>query len=338
MQRIAFNFEQRIDDRLNFCIEKMAKFPSKSFPQIFSNSAELEGFYRAINNDRVCVNDLNSALCEDTLSRIPASLAELIVIHDTTKVSPKSGCDEFGPLTSADNRGFFSHVSLITDLSKVPIVYGSADIFFWIRPDKTEEKIGKESQRWFKQVESVEKRIQGRNLIHVMDREGDFYELFAQLVTNKHRFVIRLAHDRVIKSGEEKTAHLFDYLEDSKIVASRTVKLSERKASGLPAMDKAHPPRNSRDTVLEISAKTVEFQISGWVKHHNKNNNFPKTLQLNVVCVKEKTPVEGEKPIQWLLVTLEPIDSTENILKVVDIYRRRWIIEEFFVSLKIFMG
>ena len=33
-------------------------------------------------------------------------------------------------------------------------------------------------------------------------------------------------------------------------------------------------------------------------------------------------------------LTTEPIDTKENILKIVDIYRKRWLIEEYFKALK----
>ena len=40
------------------------------------------------------------------------------------------------------------------------------------------------------------------------------------------------------------------------------------------------------------------------------------------------------EPVDWLLLTSEPIDTDEQILEVVDIYRARWLIEEYFSALK----
>jgi hypothetical protein len=50
-------------------------------------------------------------------------------------------------------------------------------------------------------------------------------------------------------------------------------------------------------------------------------------LQLNLVRVRELNPPENEQPVEWLLYTSEPIDSDEQVLKVVDWYRARWTIE-----------
>jgi hypothetical protein len=52
------------------------------------------------------------------------------------------------------------------------------------------------------------------------------------------------------------------------------------------------------------------------------------------VRVWEPEPPENEPPVEWLLYTSEPIDDVEQILKIVDWYRARWTIEEFFKALK----
>ena len=53
-----------------------------------------------------------------------------------------------------------------------------------------------------------------------------------------------------------------------------------------------------------------------------------------MVYAKEKDPPDDMEPVDWLLLTSEPIDTDEQILEVVDIYRARWLIEEYFSALK----
>ncbi len=50
--------------------------------------------------------------------------------------------------------------------------------------------------------------------------------------------------------------------------------------------------------------------------------------------MREIDPPTDEEPVEWLLITTEPIDSEDNVLKVVDCYRGRWRIEELFKALK----
>ena len=57
-------------------------------------------------------------------------------------------------------------------------------------------------------------------------------------------------------------------------------------------------------------------------------------VKLNVVEAVEQNPPEGQEPVRWLLLTTEKIDTVDDVLRVVDLYRSRWIIEEFFKSTK----
>lgn len=50
--------------------------------------------------------------------------------------------------------------------------------------------------------------------------------------------------------------------------------------------------------------------------------------------MREPNPPEGEEPVVWRLVTTELIDTEEEVAAVVDAYRMRWLVEEFFKALK----
>ncbi len=53
-----------------------------------------------------------------------------------------------------------------------------------------------------------------------------------------------------------------------------------------------------------------------------------------VVRAWEPTPPAGEAPVEWLLYTSEAISTDEQIRAVVEGYRTRWVIEEYFKALK----
>ena len=57
-------------------------------------------------------------------------------------------------------------------------------------------------------------------------------------------------------------------------------------------------------------------------------------LDVNVVHVIERDPPLGCEPVEWFLLTNQSIDTDELVLRVVDEYRTRWGIEEFFKALK----
>jgi hypothetical protein len=67
---------------------------------------------------------------------------------------------------------------------------------------------------------------------------------------------------------------------------------------------------------------------------HLPRQSLPKAIVVNIVRVFEPNPPKGDKPIEWFLVTSEPIATSEEVKKVVESYRSRWTIEEFFKALK----
>ena len=61
---------------------------------------------------------------------------------------------------------------------------------------------------------------------------------------------------------------------------------------------------------------------------------LPKSLRLNIIRVFEvDTPADVE-PVEWTLITTEPIGTVDEVAAAVDAYRARWMIEEFFKAIK----
>ena len=58
--------------------------------------------------------------------------------------------------------------------------------------------------------------------------------------------------------------------------------------------------------------------------------DLPRVLVVHLVEVVEIDPPAGETSVRWFLLTDQPIDTPEQMLRVVDRYLRRWVVEEFF--------
>jgi hypothetical protein len=50
---------------------------------------------------------------------------------------------------------------------------------------------------------------------------------------------------------------------------------------------------------------------------------------IQCVWIKEKESSEGETPVEWFLLTNLPVSTTEQAAKMVDLYSKRWTIEDF---------
>jgi hypothetical protein len=105
--------------------------------------------------------------------------------------------------------------------------------------------------------------------------------------------------------------------------------LSPRKRSRAPATRRIHPARDGRIAKLSFRATAVEVR-----RPENLAKQLPKSLALHLVHVLELEPPEGHPPVEWTLLTTESVDTIEGVLRIVDIYRARWTIEELFKALK----
>jgi hypothetical protein len=164
-----------------------------------------------------------------------------------------------------------------------------------------------------------------------MDREGDSFELLARF--SPHRFVVRAAYDRRVLDEERKPSLLLEVGARAELVFCRTPRLSARQNAG--RQEKKHPSRDARAARLGVSATRVHLRRpSGLPAQSADGTPLPKEVEVNAVFVREVDAPEGEAPIEWTLYTTEPIDTPEAIADIVDIYRTRWMIEEFFKALK----
>jgi hypothetical protein len=180
--------------------------------------------------------------------------------------------------------------------------------------------------RWGEQVRAVREHIEGANVIHVMDREADDYLLFSQLVEGGERFVIRQKTDRRISQEEGKSRTI---VEQGPLVAKREIVLSERRKSPKRIHASRTPLRAARLTTLEIRSARMTLP-----RPETAGGFGPASLELNLVEVLEIDTPAGVAPVQWWLWTTEPIANESDVLAVIDAYRARWLIEEYFKALK----
>jgi hypothetical protein len=317
--------DPRLDLRAEICFKAIAAAPELSFPHIFRAPSDQVGFYRFINNKSFDFQDLMESVEENSFLQADSNDV-VLAAHDTTQVvlgGKAESIDDFRKKPGRKRSGFFAHVSLLINANEESKeVFGPCGLTIWSRGNAV-----KEAPRWFNHVQNVEGLRPGRKTIHLMDREGDSYDIIGRLTESGHRFVIRLCHDRLISEAE---AHrLFEFMSTKKLICKRDVELSRRKGSPYKHTAKIHPPRERRLTELSVTASAVNFKRGDWA-----SKDLPRSLKVNVVRVFEQNPPSGEKPVEWFLVTTEPIETEDQILRIIDYYRKRWMIEEFFKALK----
>jgi len=314
--------DPRRERRLIKFAERMAEKPSASFPSAL-NVAELEGAYRFFSNPRIQPDKILAPHVERTRMRMGDD-AVTLAVHDTSTLSfreegKRSG---FGSLTGKSQQ-LWTHATLAVRAD------GSR------RPEgllalSTDTQINHE--RWLAHVEKANATDSKERLVHVMDREADDYLLFAWFVAQSARFVIRLQYDRcLVADSVDKPEKIREALARAERVVEREVALSPRNGGNRGGKERrVHPVRSGRLARLSISATTVHLQRPTY----RAQGSAPRSLELRAVRVWEQDPPAGEPAVEWMLLTSETITTADDALRVVDWYRARWVIEEFFKALK----
>lgn len=319
----------------------IAKHPQASLPSSLGTDAELEAAYRLLNNEHVDFEDLLAEHRDRTIHRAEQA-GEVLVLHDTTTCTfEHAEASEIGHLPTG-KAGFFVHTSLVVDAQRHRRPLGVLHIEPLWRTQRSgrgsrktkvsgQDAAGwknRESERWGRCVQECSEQLDGCSVVHVMDREADKYELFSQMLEQEQCFVVRSRHDRRLAEGEAEDS-LRQAVESAPIVANRDVHLSRREGSTAPRSQRMMPARQARSARLSIAAAQVTIR-----RPRNVPAFHPESLSLNVVLVRELDPPAGQVPVDWALLTSEPIGTTEQVERIVDIYRYRWLIEEFFKALK----
>ena len=144
------------------------------------------------------------------------------MIHDTSEMA--FACEQarrgLTPL-GAHRQGSWWHAALAVSAEGVraPLGLFYGHRLIWSRRVAPKEpwrqrfqEASKESRRWIDGVAAVRTRLgEAARPIHMMDREGDSYELFAALTAARDRWIIRLHYDRLMTRSD---AYAFIRLSD----------------------------------------------------------------------------------------------------------------------------
>lgn len=333
----------RREGRLQAIVGLLESEPAKAFPRAMGSDAALEAFYRFINNDGFSPDDIVAPHVGATLKRA-AAVGSVIAVHDTTHVEYGAVREDLGPTTGKNHFGFIAHaVLLLAEDEGLPL--GVAHVETFTRTGKKWRKRKKEGQRghvqrhdrtreslrWMRGVEALEQKKQGQfEVIHVTDAEGDFFELFASLHASDARFVIRAGQlDRaVLSDGEPK--NLREVADAITPAAWRDVELSERRHPRRTNITtrRRHPERSAHSAKLAIGSARIVLKKTGY------SDLRAAPFSVTVVRVWEPKPPRGEPAVEWILMTTENTSSPTALRRIVDLYRKRWTIEEYFKALK----
>lgn len=332
--------DERLDERLAHIVAMVAVAPGDSFPDQMQTVANREALYRFLANPKVTMDNVLRGHVEQTHVRL-RNYPVVRVVHDTTTFRFPGEREGLGVIRGGA-KGFLGHVALAVApdeageplgvLGVRPYIHKNAEAHRGMTPSqrvavsRAKPREERESSRWEKLAVDVSSALPtGVRALHIMDQEADDYDLLATMQQAQLGFVVRANPERqttddglgVKEVLAKKPAKLF-----------RTVSLSPRSPRKEVVSRGRHPARVERDAALKIRWGSISIPR----RQYSQVN--VRELTFWAVHVFEPKPPKGEKPIDWMLFTSEPVTNFEEAAAVVDHYRARWLIEEYFKALK----
>ena len=313
-------------------MEGLIHKPTAVINRVAAGRSDMVGYHRFLKNESVN----QELMMESHYGYISGKVSgeDLICIQDTTEYNYQHhsgliGSDELGTISNGISLGLRVHPVLVTD-AKDGFAYGLSSLQILNRQgqsrDKFERKYNtlpieeKESNRWLVAIEESKKRLsKARSLTFVSDRESDIYQLWSRVPDERTHLVIRSSFLRKFTDIEDQT----EITPFSPLTVLGQTKIT------LPA--RAEKRTKSREALLELSVQQV-WTLKPATLRQQKDNKDPDRIALTMVAVKEIIPPDSTitDPVTWFLLTDLPVNSLEEALNVVNIYKKRWHIEQLF--------
>jgi hypothetical protein len=281
------------------------------------------GFGRFLANRRVTVDRLIEGWSDRTAAAVEGR--HVLAIQDTSEIdfrtTPKRrrGLGEIG---KGGGRGVLLHAMLALDADNGNCL-GLVGGRIWTRRGRikvTHQKRrteNKESHRWITTAEQGKAVLAAAAKVTVLaDRESDIFAEWAKLPEPDFHLITRSMHDRRLASGEG----LHAAAERFAFTTKRLVALPEREHK-----------RKARPAWLSLRFGKVELARP----RNTRDRNLPKSVSLTLVEVIERDCPTGAEAVHWRLLTTHEVADAETAWQIVDWYRMRWTIEQFWRVLKL---
>lgn len=324
--------DKRLNRRSRIILESMAANPQASINSACEGWGDTVAAYRFFTNKAIEPDQVLQPHVAATQRRMNEHPVVLIV-QDTTELDFSLHPPQDAKCLNKEDRfGIYDHTHLVVTPNQLCLgVVGVEE--FDRAPEtlgKTEERKSlpieqKESFRWltgYRLASKLAGETPTTQIVSVADREADIYDIFmeAEQHPTPADFIIRAKIERCTlerdpDAGEAVYRKVRDEVSASELRTMRTIELPQT------------PKRSARQAELEIRAIEVV------VKPPHARSSLP-SVTYHVVLVEEINGSEDGTDVSWLLITSLPIDSVTDILRVIDYYVARWMIEVYFRVLK----
>ncbi len=322
--------------RLMRAADRMMRHPQGTSPDKLHEPdkrhepAELKGLYRLVDEDQVTHASVLAPHRERVRQRMQACCGEVLLLHDSTELdyTGKTTLIDLGYVGKGHRqRGYICHHSLAV-VAGTREVLGLVSQILHRRPAASphetrrqrRDKPDRESRLWREGCEvcgAPPRASSGspETVIDIADRGADVFEFLEYEQVQNRRYVVRSRHDRrcqIDTLDGPRPARLHDFVRALPAWGETTVEV--------PARDR----RPARTANVRITAG----RVNGLAPRDPRGQHGDAPLTVWGVYVGENDPPEGVDPVEWVLLTNIPAETTAQARERVEWYAHRWIIEE----------
>lgn len=321
----------------------MAENPGASIPELCKTPYDVKATYSLFKHPEATPDNLQYGHRKQVRARLKESDVWLLV-EDTSELSwtTKRRIPGLGPIgnDNEDLQGFLLHSVLAVrweqevqpGLFHRPAleVVGLADQLYEVRKPipahetghRSRERLNREreSHLWNTCTQHLGPAPQDARWVRICDRAADIYEFLVACLALRHGFVVRACQDRALTHPRTR---LFEQARTISPWGRFELKLRER------------PKRPARTAQLAIAAQPVSIRSP---QRPGASPGKLPPVACWVVRVWELDPPPGAEPLEWILLTDQPIATVAEALTVALQYSTRWVVEDFHKALKTGLG
>jgi transposase-like protein/transposase Tn5 family protein len=327
--------DSRRADRLITLAAQIAENPTGSIPQQTGTWADAKAAYDFLDNPHVSFTAIASPHWLQTRQCQPG---RYLILGDTTEIAWRLGrqIDGAGPLGNGSGQGFLLHSGLMVGACTEEVHGLAAQTIRYRQPAPADEtdcqrvKRQRESEVWLRVIQDVGVPPPGVEWVHVLDRGGDNFEVFAKVRECRTECVVRASvlHRKVEAvtqagvgpgaAGGVEPAELKEFLQGLPLAGGYTLEL------------RARPKEPARKAKVEVRFGAVRMPPPRICSAAAKREG---PVELSVVWVKE-VDSKAKKPVEWVLYSSLAVRTFAEAQQVIGYYEKRWIIEEWHKALK----
>jgi hypothetical protein len=325
--------DKRRTSRLVDSAQRISGHPSGTLPEKLKDPAAYRATLRLVNNPAVTHQAVLAPHIEATVDQMRHSTDTILIVEDIVELdySKQMTLSAMGQIGNGGGWGYECHNSLAVNAASDELIgLACQQLHNRVRKPANEgvaasrERDSRESLLWLNAGRQIGPAPQGCHWIDICDRGADTFEFLEFELRRGRHFVIRSSHSRALEVEAGQEPHLLhDLMRSLEPQLGWAVEVSA---------NKNQPKRRAK-----VLCSWVEVTLKA--PHVRKGRHSRKSLKVWAIRVWEvEVPAGVQEPLEWIVLTDEPIADGGEARQRVGYYQKRPRVEELHKAQKTGMG